>query len=201
MYQPIETSSLVLICLLLTVALPGQTKTDDRWRHGVRWGTLGLISLRSGLILSSALPARESYQRVIHLIVIEVPATWAMLWYLARVARLELRPDIQRTLRRWAWVSASLIVAPIALHLLSAHAKHYWHSWQITLIGGAYCITTLFAAIVGLRQILGLAWSLGRPMWTPASSRARDLHDRTPIASLADDSETSKDAPQLAAST
>jgi len=192
--QSVAVGSMLLIVFLLTAKLPGLTDADDRLRNIVRWGTLVLIAARAGWLLNLDADVRGStLVRVTHVVLLEAPATFAMLWYLARLARLELLPGLQRRLRQWAVVSVTLMGLPLSLHVLSKHTWNYHNSWQIAIVGVLYGVVTVTAGVMGVRQIATLAWAIARPIWiAPARSTDADQRVQSQRIEIADAHEMAK---------
>ncbi len=164
--QSVEVGSILMIVFLLTSKLPGLTQSDDRVRNIVRWGIMMLIAARSGCLLNLDIDDRSStLVRVAHIVLVEAPATFAMLWYLSRLARLELLPGLQRRLWQWSFVAPILILLPLSLHVLSKYTFDYHRSWEIAIVGVIYGVVTVIAGVIGVKQIATLTWAIARPIW------------------------------------
>lgn len=164
--EVVDVAWILLIVFLLTTPVPGLTTRDDRLRRTVRWGLLGMIGLRYGVLLASTTnSARDSYIQAAHVMLLEAPATAAMMWYLARVARAQLLPRVQRRLRQLAIVSPVMIAAPLMLNVMSKHTWEYHTSWQIGVIGAAYGIASMGLGVIGVKLVVELTWVTARPVW------------------------------------
>ncbi len=179
----VSVSWILMVVFLITAPLPGLNMADHRMRLTVRWGLVVGLGLRFGMLLSLVGPAmRDSYLNAAHTLLLEAPATALMLWYLSRVARTHLLPSMQCRLRQLAIISSVVICSPLVLYYSSRHMWAFHESWQIGVIGAAYCVVSMVVGVCGIRCIGLLSWQIAKPLWErefPATHR--DIAATIPI--------------------
>jgi hypothetical protein len=172
--QTVDVAWILIVVFLITSPLPGLTPGDQWLRACVRWGLLIMIGMRYGLLLIVGdNQTRDSHVFAAHVLLLEAPATAAMMWYLARVARAQLLPRVEKRLRQLAVVSAVMISTPLVLHVLSKHTWAYHESWQIGVVGAAYAIASMGLGVMGVKWIVELGWTIARPLWAESGTRVR----------------------------